>query len=359
MSETGQDLQRRELVFRVLDELKEGGERINADKVARLAKMGKQTVLPYYREWRFLDDVDREQQEELPEELLKVLKRGIAKWKHSLAEQAQAFEESANTEIDELKQTVQQLSNTQAELASESQKKASALSIAEEKLETMQNELNDRNEKIAGLTTALEAARDKQEDLQEQLKNQKQDFIEQTKALEARLDQRHQEQINHWMKVVDDERRQKTETEKRFHQQKELSLTKEKEANELGLRLDNKTRAYMDACEERNRLRKDQQALQKSREIMNQSLLLLDCCETELTNRLRATINQQHQIEMAEQKRALAEQQTEELRNKLHNQESRLSQQNSLERELEKAKGYIQALEKSIPVNNDSGDAGQ
>lgn len=134
MNETGQDLQRRELVFRVLDELKEGGERINADKVARLAKMGKQTVLPYYREWRFLDDVDREQQEELPEELVRVLKRGIAKWKHSLAEQGQAFEEKANTEIDELKQIVQQLSDSQAELEKENQEKNQALRATREKL---------------------------------------------------------------------------------------------------------------------------------------------------------------------------------------------------------------------------------
>ena len=221
-------------------------------------KWGNKPFLPYYREWRFLDDVDREQQEELPDELVRVLKRGIAKWKHSLAEQAQAFEESANEEIDELKQTAQQLSDSQAALVSENQQKTDALSSAEGKLKTLQNELNSRNEEIAGFTSALEAAKEKQDDLQEQLKNQKQDFLEQTSALEAKLDQRHQEQLNHWMKVVDDERRQKTEAEKRFNQQKEQALVKEKEANELGLRLDNKTRAYMDACEERNRLRKEQ-----------------------------------------------------------------------------------------------------
>ena len=319
--------------------------------------MGKQTVLPYYREWRFLDDVDREQQDELPDELVRVLKRGIAKWKHSLAEQAQAFEESANAEIDDLKQTVQQLSDSQAELEKASQEKANALSLAEEKLETLQNQLNARNEELAGLTTALEAAKEKQDDLQEQLKDQKQDFADQTAALETKLDQRHQEQLNHWMKVVDEERRQKTEAEKRFNQQKEQALVKEKEANELGLRLDNKTRAYMDACEERNRLRKDQEALQQARDLMNQSLLLLDCPETELTAKLRSTINRQHQADMAEQKLALAEQQAEDLRNKLNHQENRLNQHNTLERELEKAKGYIQALEKSIPANTRSGNS--
>ena len=359
MNETEQDLQKRELVFRVLDQLKENGERINADKVARLAKMGKQTVLPYYREWRFLDDVDREQQEELPDELVRVLKRGIAKWKHTIAEQAQAFEEAANAEIDELKQTVQQLSDSQAELADENRSKTAELSNAEEKLAELQSQLNSRNEEIAGLTKALEAAKEKQADLQEQLKNQKQDFTEQAEALETRLDQRHQEQLNHWMKVVDDERRQKAEAEKRFNQQKECSLAREKEANELGLRLDNKTRAYMDACEERNRLRKDQKPLQQTREVMNQSLLLLDCSETELTTRLRTALNRQHQADMAEQKLAMAEQQTEDLQSKLQEQENRLNRQNALERELEKAKGYIQALEKSIPVGNDSGDTGQ
>ena len=37
--------QRKQHVFAILDQLKEQGERINADKVAKLAKMGKQTIL--------------------------------------------------------------------------------------------------------------------------------------------------------------------------------------------------------------------------------------------------------------------------------------------------------------------------
>ena len=68
------DPKRKQHIFSILDQLRESGERINADKVARLAKMGKQTVLPYYNEWRFLAFVGSEPELELPEDLVRDLK---------------------------------------------------------------------------------------------------------------------------------------------------------------------------------------------------------------------------------------------------------------------------------------------
>ena len=110
MSETNKDLQRRELVFRVLDDLKQSGERINADKVARLAQMGKQTVLPYYNEWRFLDDSEKEVDTDLPADLVRVLKRGLVQWKHEATEEQRILQEEANQEIDNLQEMNRQLS---------------------------------------------------------------------------------------------------------------------------------------------------------------------------------------------------------------------------------------------------------
>ena len=109
MNDSNQNEQRKKLVFGVLEELQEKGERINADKVARMAKMGKQTILPYYNEWRFTSELEKDLQEEVPEELIRALKRGIAQWKHDLSSSTRENEEAANTEIDQLKQSVQQL----------------------------------------------------------------------------------------------------------------------------------------------------------------------------------------------------------------------------------------------------------
>lgn len=352
MKEANQDLERRELVFRVLDELKGSGERINADKVARLAKMGKQTVLPYYKEWRFLDDVDRQQQEDLPDELVRLLKRGIAKWKHSLAKETQAIEETANAEIDELKQTVQLLGNTQTEYENQITSQTRAIELAEEATKSLQDDRIEKDKVLATLKAELIAEQNKSTHLQDQLSQQKQEFTENTKALEVRLDQRHQEQLDHWIKVVDDERRQKSELEKNQNLLKEAQLTKDKECNELSHRLDSKARAFLEACEERNSLRKDQKKLQHVEQLVSQSTLLLDCPEEQLTATIRATLNRQHQAELAEEKLILAERQMGELQTKLQQQEVQLSQFNELSGELKKARGYIEAFEKHKPLKD-------
>ena len=347
MNESEQNDQRREAVFQVLDQLREQGERINADKVARLAKMGKQTVLPYYKEWRFLDDVDRQQQDELPPELVRTMKRGIAKWKHTLAEEAQSFQEQANEEIDQLKQTLQSLLDDQHAKEKQLEALANELDQVKEESGQLRTQSHEKDQAIAGLKAQLGAAEQNNQSLENQVIQQKKEYETATQTLEVKLDQRHQEQLNHWIKVVDDERRKQQTLEKQLAQHQEVLLKTEKEKNELSHRLDNKNRAFIEACEERNQLKAQCKALQNNHKPLEQSALLLDCDTNELPSQIRELQGKAQQVD--HQARLLDEshQQADNLNHRLQVAENQLKTVSELEKQLEKSRGYIEALEKN------------
>ncbi|OED48914.1 hypothetical protein ACH42_02225 [Endozoicomonas sp. (ex Bugula neritina AB1)] len=356
MSETEQDLQRRELIFKVLDELKSKGERINGDKVARLAKMGKQTVLPYYKEWRFLDDVDREQGNDIPEELIRSLKRGIARWKHELSAESQSFEEQANSEIDALKQANQSLTNENSEKNLLITQLRSELADTQSQLVEVTTSEQEQKQALAILQLHSASEQEKSDNLTQQLRTQKEESIKTAAELEQRLDLRHQEQLNHWLKVVDDERRLKQELEKGLILQKELQLKIEKEKNEISHRLDSKNRAYMDACEERNQLKSDYKAIQPSYKIFQQSLLLLDCEPEALISKVRALIAAEQHCSNLTAQLDQHKRDSVSLSNALSAAEGKLSHMSDIEKQLEKTRGYAKALEKTaIAIDNKEG----
>ena len=348
MKPLNQDLQRKQLIFGILEELREQGERINADKVARLAKMGKQTVLPYYNEWRFAGELEKDLREELPEELVRALKRGISKWKHDLSLKAREQEETANAEIDQLKQDLQHLLEAKENLEQSIAGQQEQI-LRLDKINAQLQETNSQKDLELTRTNAeLAAEQHTSETLRQQMEDYKKETALAAEQLEQRLDQRHQEQLNHWIKVVDDERRNKADLEKRLNQQKEEQTAIEKERNELGHRLDSKTRAFMDACEERNQLRKDSQRLQVAENIINQSTLLLDCSEKEIAAEVRRIINEQHQAKITQEKLNLSEQKTGQLEEMLNQQQTELKKKSSTEKELEKIRGYAEGLEKRL-----------
>ena len=348
MSESDQDKQRKALVFRVLDDLKAGGERINADKVARLARMGKQTVLPFYREWRYTEDLNREEQEELPDDLVGVIKRGIAKWKHDLAQQTQAEMEQTNTEIDELKLTIQNLSDDQSLKAEEISELSNDLTDQKENLARQTSLNHEKDQYIARLQAQLDAAQQTIETLDKQLAQQKEDSEKALLQIEAKLDQRHQEQLNHWIKVVDSERRQKQELEKSLAQHQEQQTRIEREKNELNHRLDSKNRAFMEACEERNRLRAESKTLQHQVKPIEQSCLLLDCHAEALLPRLRHLVSVEQQSSALELQQEQMKQSLDRLQSELQSARKQKESSNTLEKQLEKSRGYIEALEKNL-----------
>ena len=350
MNESEQGLQRRELIFRVLDDLKTKGERINADKIARLAKMGKQTILPYYKEWRFLDDVERDQQEELPEDLVRMLKRGIAKWKHTLSQRAQEFEEQANIEIDNLKQTVQKLSDDLSTRDKKQSELEADLADASQRLTSLAEDNHEKDRQTASLSTQVKALEEKSDDAQKTIEQQKQEYQEQLKQLEQKLDARHQEQLNHWITVVDNERRQKQDLEKQLAKTNEHVLMVEKEKSELSNRLDAKNRAYMDACEDRNHFKSEHTALKPKGNLVEQCALLLDCKDDMIVSRLREMQNAELKCSHNETRLSETQHTIASLQQSLEKTKVKLEQVTSLEIQLEKAKSYAEALETRLPA---------
>ena len=356
MSESEQDLQRRELIFRVLDDLQAKGERINADKIARLAKMGKQTILPYYKEWRYLDDVDREQQEELPEDLVRILKRGIAQWKHALAQQAQAFEEQANVEIDELKQTVTKLLDDQAINNKQQSELEDNLSKTAKQLAEQTTINHEKDREIAGLSAQVSALEERNTEAQALIAQQKKEHLIYTQQLEKKLDARHQEQLDHWITVVDNERRQKQELDKKLAQSHEQQLVIEKEKSELSNRLDAKNRVYMDACEDRNQLKAGYKALKSKADLVEKCMLLLDCESEDISARVREMQSAELKCHHSETRLSESLDTISKLRHSLEKAESKLEQLTSLEIQLEKARSYAEALKTRIPASDQLSD---
>ena len=348
MKGSEQDCQKRQHVFRILDRLKEGGERINADKVARLAKMGKQTVLPYYNEWRHLVFVESEQELELPEDLVRDLKRGIASWKHHLSREQQLFEESANQEIDELKESlgqqldkIEQLTLTKDELQAHNQELTSEFDILEQALAQKGEELRDLQSTLSSLQREMEYLKSQAEEqkvLQQQALN----------TLEKQLDQRHQEQLNHWLGVVDDERRLKQVLEKKIEKLIDHQQELKKENLELHNRLESKSKAYIRACEERAVLAGEQEKTRSSVDLVGQLLILLDCKQDELLRLVRHLQTESGKLSASEQRCHTLQAGNVQLTKQLAQSQERISLLATVELELERTRGAAEAFEKAL-----------
>ena len=100
--------QKKDVIFAVIAELKSQGLRINADLIAKKANMGKQTILPYYNEWRFLQKMGQYQQEDLPEELVTTIKQQMGKWKYKYELKHLDYEDSLKQDINQIEDKLHQ-----------------------------------------------------------------------------------------------------------------------------------------------------------------------------------------------------------------------------------------------------------
>ncbi|WP_281647268.1 hypothetical protein [Parendozoicomonas sp. Alg238-R29] len=204
-----QDSQRRTLIFSVLDDMKSEGEKITAQKLAAQAKMGKQTVLPYYREWQELEILGEDDSVELSADLIRVLKREIAKEKFRQGEQAREMQDQLDDERDHYAAQSevwrQQLDEAKASLELESKTRADL----EEKLETISREKQSTDQRCASLTERLEHQAEQLASLEEKLVQEAARAEKNLAEQERRLDEAHTKIIDHWMKVIDEERREK------------------------------------------------------------------------------------------------------------------------------------------------------
>lgn len=341
-----QDNQKKELIFRILDDLKAGGEKINAEKVARLAQMGKQTVLPYYNEWRFLDQAEKQDGGcELPLDLVRVLKRLLIEWKTEVASELLQLQEQAKKESEMLKATIDELTGQNTSLTSqihENQKQAQTLF---EDIDALKDQLHQRDQMITTLTSGLEAEKEKNAELKQQINRQQAQYKEELAEKERAMDRQYRGQIDHWMKALDDERQHSAKLARDIEQLRVERLAEEKERHAVENRLSHKSKAYIAACEERNALRDELQEQTKkqapSLELLSRLLLLLDSPQDAVMDRTRTLIQSEYHAQELQKGKTQLEQ-------KLADQNEQLAQMQAMALELEKSKGYIAALESTL-----------
>ncbi len=348
MSTTDKEIQRRELVFRVLDDMKAKGERINGDKVAKLAKMGKQTVMPHYNEWRFLDDAEKEVDDELPADLVRVLKRALLEWRHSATESQRQFEDDANREIDQLQTTMDQMTTDQIQFKQSLEELKNEREQLLKDKEELQQQTEVLKRDLAVEQTALKSEHSAKELLQEQIKSQRTEQSEALSAQERKLDNQYQGQINHWIKMVDNERRLRSDLETRLKEEKNSALSLEKERNDLQIRLENKSRVYIETCEERNDLRQQLGSLDHLSTCVTELTLILNQPVEKITPTVRELLQKDH-----EKDRELAfvpalKEKSAQLEKDLDGYRGKAASMVKLEIELEKQKGYREALEMAL-----------
>lgn len=348
MKENDQDKQRRQHIFNILDDLKEKGERINADKVARIGKMGKQTILPHYNEWRFLGTLGEEQAIELPDELVRSLKRGIAKWKYQLNEEQRSFEESTNQEIDQLKETLQQLLDRNDALTKSNEELFTQNQLAQSDLEAVKLETHQKDLQLKDLEALLQSEQKQNRQLQTAFDEQKVAHQQAINNLEKQLDQRHQEQLNHWLNVVDDERRLKKGLEKNIVKLNEKLGEWNRSNHELQSHLDSKSKAYIQVCEERNHLSSAREKIEVTLELSRQLMVLLDCEQKDILRNVRNLLAESRETLFVHQQYQAEKNTNEKQESRLVEMEERLRQINSLELELERVRGTAEAFEKAL-----------
>ncbi|WP_257285489.1 hypothetical protein [Endozoicomonas sp. SESOKO1] len=354
MKESEQAKVRRQHIFSILDDLKEKGERINADKVARIGKMGKQTVLPYYNEWRYLGAIGEAEELELPDDLVRGLKRGIAQWKHQLSEEQRNFEESANQEIDELKESLNQLLEKNSQLSRSNSELQGQVQQLSAELDSTRLTLQQRNQNLKELETLLKSEQRQIEQLQSAAAEQKAIHLQAISNLEKQMDHRSQEQLNHWIGVVDDERRLKQGLEKKISNQLQEQQELKKNNLELQSRLDNKSKAYIQVCEERNSLSSEKGKLETMVQLANQLMVLLDCDQGNLLGTARNLLVGARESHMIQQQYKAAMSDKEKLESQLLETEKRLDEVGTLRLELERARGNAEAFEKALSKKTDT-----
>lgn len=327
-------------VFAVLDDLEQRGERINADKVARLAKMGKQTVLPFYNQWKHQQVVAADESLELPNGLIKSLKVEMARWKAAEKEALAATQEQTLDEIDTLEQERDALKAALTALQTDYDFQTEQLKTLTTKLETNAQQLLAEEKKTDNLAVNLAAEQRRCEDLLQRLNDQRDEHSAALLAQEKQLDLRQQEQINHWMSVVDEARQAQKKIEKTLQERTDEKLAADKQLLDLQHRLDSKSRAHLIACEERNAAQEQLKADHHLLEIARQLIILMDKPVEQLLPTIRVALN--------------ASQQLPALKTELANSRQQLTQQQAATLELERAKGTIAALEKQLESRKSS-----
>ncbi|MDP0587750.1 MAG: hypothetical protein QS748_00455 [Candidatus Endonucleobacter bathymodioli] len=342
------DIQKKELVFRILDEMKKCGEKVNADNVAKKAQMGKQTILPYYNEWRFFDDSQKQQENELPEDLIRSLRRLIAHWKNDVSKELEEHQYMAGQEVERLEKRIEQL-------AIDNDHTNDLLSQAQKDNDQLLQELKDSNQQTLQANMQLhklqvDVARQETEiiNLKKETEEARSRYIVTLEAQETKLDQQYKTQIDHWMKVIDEERLQKQAINKELGSLKQELLACEKEKALLASQIEHKAQEYKEIYLERDDLRLALKSRAPSLTILSRLELLLDTKEGEVINKTKMLLALQYShagcVKDLKAKQSLSK----ELQDCLDREREKEDYLQQTKLDLERSKGYALALEKVL-----------
>ena len=346
--EKTRDMQKKELIFRILDEMKESGEKINADKVAKLAQMGKQTVLPYYNEWRFLADAQKQEGNELPDDLVRALQRMLINWKHELSEEFSRYRSQADQEIEQLNGRINTLYVEQEEMAERLAKSQDDNQALEQTLRENQQYLLKKDEQIKEFQLKSDHQHALIFDLEQRLAQAKKQHDAQLYDQEKKIDQQYRLQIDHWMKALDEERQQAQKIAKEQQAVRTKLLACEKEKGSLENQIEHKSQAYIEACEERNQLRQVLKSQQSSLTLFSKIQLLLDAEESEALEKTKSFLIMEQRYQQCCEDAKNKQAQIQALEKKLNEAAVQESSVQALKLELEKSRGFAQALEQAL-----------
>ncbi|MBE8215779.1 MAG: hypothetical protein HAW67_07585 [Endozoicomonadaceae bacterium] len=197
---------RRKIIFLALDAMKHENEKISAQTLAAKVGMGKQTVLPVYREWLEAGILTDAEQVILSDELLYALKRELAKEKFKLSETAFHLSNEL-TEKNEIIDTLKiEQNNTNESYEKKIKHNALTLDNIQKQNEKLQDQLKNAEQSIDRLSQEKALHLVKITHLMEQIAQLKITHEQAITAQAAQLDESHQKMINHWMKTLDEER---------------------------------------------------------------------------------------------------------------------------------------------------------
>jgi chromosome segregation ATPase len=204
--------QKKDIIFAVISELESQGLRITADLVAKKANMGKQTILPYYNEWRFLQKMGQYQQEDLPEELVSAIKQQMGKWKYQYESKHLDYEDSLKQEANHAEEKFQQACADVDKL----QYKIEQQKLTIDKHQQQVNQLNNKAQDLENLVFKLQTKLDTEKKQISKLENETIKLQQQYQAQVIQLEAQHQSQIDHWIKITDHEKSERQKLEKKL-----------------------------------------------------------------------------------------------------------------------------------------------
>ncbi|WP_330927184.1 DNA-binding protein [Candidatus Sororendozoicomonas aggregata] len=346
--ENDKDIQKKTYIFRILDELKERGEKINADKLAKLAQMGKQTVLPYYNQWRFLDEAQQQGDNDLPQELVLNLQRLLIQWKSDISKELVEVRSQAANKQSILEKAVQDLTEEKADIEQKNQQLWHNNDALEASLREKNNLIQQLEQEITNLANEKSQQSHKVKDLQTAVKALKVEHTEAIAAQETKLDQQYSRQIDHWIKSLDDERTQKQALQKEHQSLHTQLLSVEKEKNLMANKVILKEQALEEANNATSTLQDEIDRVKPQLVIFSQVKELLHVDAKEVVSTLSICLEQIKELTVVKQQLQNNLQRMEKLELSLSEKDKKISESQGVALELEKSRGYALAMEKAL-----------